>query len=131
MRKFLYQKQVTRKTAIGSFHGDNPLFSGMANSWTLRSGLATAMKSSSNIGAMGFNKSDPIHNIRAFFQKQACIIKSGVQKTARIKWLSLDPKNTVASCRSSVVEHSLGKGEVESSILSGSTTVFVYISITS
>jgi hypothetical protein len=27
-------------------------------------------------------------------------------------------------CRSSVVEHSLGKGEVESSILSGSTRLF-------
>ena len=31
-------------------------------------------------------------------------------------------KPTRKSCRSSVVEHSLGKGEVESSILSGSTT---------
>jgi hypothetical protein len=28
-----------------------------------------------------------------------------------------------ARCRSSVVEHSLGKGEVESSILSGSTSL--------
>ena len=29
---------------------------------------------------------------------------------------------TLAGCRSSVVEHSLGKGEVDSSILSGSTS---------
>ena len=33
-----------------------------------------------------------------------------------------DAQATPARCRSSVVEHSLGKGEVESSILSGSTS---------
>jgi hypothetical protein len=31
----------------------------------------------------------------------------------------------IAGCRSSVVEHSLGKGEVESSILSGSTSLTI------
>jgi hypothetical protein len=33
----------------------------------------------------------------------------------------------IARCRSSVVEHSLGKGEVESSILSGSTIDFQWL----
>ena len=33
-------------------------------------------------------------------------------------------------CRSSEVEHSLGKGEVESSILSGSTIFFNYLAKT-
>ncbi len=38
-------------------------------------------------------------------------------------------KAAVQSCRSSVVEHSLGKGEVESSIPSGSTRIFQFRSI--
>src|ERR1700749_3710280 len=43
--------------------------------------------------------------------------------------ISAPPLITATCCRSSVVEHSLGKGEVHSSILSGSTTIPLKITI--
>jgi hypothetical protein len=40
-------------------------------------------------------------------------------------WIASNSPRTHNRCRSSEVEHSLGKGEVESSILSGSTILAV------
>ena len=56
----------------------------------------------------------------------ACLVLGVVAVSARIdEGRRLTPHSAVpvscVSCRSSVVEHSLGKGEVESSIPSGST----------
>ena len=50
----------------------------------------------------------------AFMQNDAGSYLLGHRKNRGNSWIC---------CRSSVVEHSLGKGEVESSILSGSTTL--------
>ena len=53
--------------------------------------------------------------------KRACACGGLVARTGRLQGVSLDSHLPAACCRSSVVEHSLGKGEVDSSILSGST----------
>ena len=54
---------------------------------------------------------------------QACLRTGGGlwQEPAACRAFSLDSHLPAACCRSSVVEHSLGKGEVHSSILCGST----------
>src|SRR5581483_5899440 len=47
------------------------------------------------------------------------------QEPAACRAFPSDSHLPAACCRSSVVEHSLGKGEVDSSILSGSTRFFI------
>jgi hypothetical protein len=57
---------------------------------------------------------------------RACATGDLVARIARLAGPQEADSRVVACCRSSVVEHSIGNGEVDSSILSGSTSRFLF-----
>jgi hypothetical protein len=86
-------------------------------------------KSRSRVGA--WNQAPRIGRIsaramflRAAARSRACAGGGLVARTAALAGANWADSLSRARCRSSVVEHSLGKGEVDSSILSGSTMFF-------